>query len=135
MMIRIMTAASLLLCGTASAGPAYSIDWSTIDGGGGTSTGGVYTISGTIGQHDASGALSGGVYTVTGGFWAGVGVGPTPCNPADLAEPFGVLDLGDIGAFVGGFTTQNPVADLDDNGIFDLADIGLFVGAFTGGCP
>ena len=27
----------------------YSIDWSTIDGGGGTSTGGVYTVSGTIG--------------------------------------------------------------------------------------
>jgi hypothetical protein len=33
----------------------YSIDWFTIDGGGGTSTGGVYSVSGTIGQPDAGG--------------------------------------------------------------------------------
>jgi hypothetical protein len=46
----------------------YSIDWSTIDGGGGTSTGGVYSVSGTIGQPDA-GTMSGGNYTLQGGFW------------------------------------------------------------------
>ena len=46
------------------------IDWSTIDGGGGTSTGGVYTVSGTIGQPDAGGPLTNGQYSVTGGFWA-----------------------------------------------------------------
>ena len=32
---------------------SYSIDWFKIAGGGGTSTGGVYSVSGTIGQHDA----------------------------------------------------------------------------------
>ncbi len=48
----------------------YSIDWSTIDGGGGTSTGGVYSVSGTIGQHDAGGPMTNGQYSVTGGFWA-----------------------------------------------------------------
>jgi hypothetical protein len=47
----------------------FSIDWYTIDGGGGASTGGVYTVSGTIGQPDA-GAMSGGSYSLTGGFWA-----------------------------------------------------------------
>jgi hypothetical protein len=46
----------------------FSIDWYTIDGGGGTSTGGVYSVSGTIGQPDA-GAMSGGNYTLEGGFW------------------------------------------------------------------
>jgi len=46
----------------------YSIDWFTIDGGGGTSTGGVYSVSGTIGQPDA-GTLAGGPYTLRGGFW------------------------------------------------------------------
>ena len=61
--------------------------------------------------------------------------GPQPCGPADLAEPFGVLDLADINAFVSGFVSQNPAADLDDNGIFDLSDINLFVGAFLAGCP
>jgi hypothetical protein len=60
-----------LLAGTlvVMAQPTYSIDWSTIDGGGGTSTGGVYSFSGTIGQPDA-GAMSGGNYTLQGGFWS-----------------------------------------------------------------
>lgn len=48
----------------------YAINWSTIDGGGGTSTGGVYSVSGTIGQPDAGGAMTNGQYSVTGGFWA-----------------------------------------------------------------
>ena len=39
---------------------SYSIDWFTIDGGGGTSTGGVYSLSGTIGQPDAGGPLTNG---------------------------------------------------------------------------
>ena len=34
---------------------SYSIDWYKIAGGGGTSTGGVYSVSGTIGQNDAAG--------------------------------------------------------------------------------
>lgn len=54
---------------------AYSIDWHTIDGGGGTSTGGVYRVSGTIGQPDArTGAMVGGSYALRGGFWAAVAV-------------------------------------------------------------
>jgi hypothetical protein len=48
---------------------SYSIDWLTIDGGGGTSTGGVYSVSGTIGQPDAGGPMTNGQYSVTGGFW------------------------------------------------------------------
>ena len=48
----------------------YAIDWHTIDGGGGTSTGGVYSVSGTIGQPDAGPTLTNGQYSVTGGFWA-----------------------------------------------------------------
>jgi hypothetical protein len=48
---------------------SYSIDWYTIDGGGGTSTGGVYSVSGTIGQPDAGGPMTNGQYSVTGGFW------------------------------------------------------------------
>ena len=48
----------------------YTVDWYKISDGGGTSTGGVYSVSGTIGQPDASGAMSGGQYSVTGGFWS-----------------------------------------------------------------
>ena len=49
---------------------SYSIDWFKIAGGGGTSTGGVYSVSGTIGQSDAGGAMTGSGYSVIGGFWA-----------------------------------------------------------------
>jgi hypothetical protein len=48
---------------------SYNIDWHTIDGGGGTSTGGVYSVSGTIGQPDAGGPMTNGQFSVTGGFW------------------------------------------------------------------
>ena len=59
-----------------------------------------------------------------------------PCNAADLAEPFGVLDLADISAFTGGFVSQDPIADLAAPfGVFDLADVNAFVVAFSQGCP
>lgn len=55
---------------------------------------------------------------------------------ADLAAPFGVLDLGDISAFIAGFTGQDPIADLAEPfGVYDLGDISAFVVAFTAGCP
>ena len=49
---------------------SYSVDWYKIAGGGGASAGGVYTVSGTIGQPDASEAMIGGNYSLTGGYWA-----------------------------------------------------------------
>src|SRR5271163_4052402 len=48
----------------------YSVDWHKVAGSGGTSTGGTYTVSGTIGQADAGGAMTGGSFSLTGGFWA-----------------------------------------------------------------
>ena len=57
-----------------------------------------------------------------------------PC-PADLAEPFGLLDLADITAFATGFLAMDPIADLVADGLFDLSDINAFVTAFTAGCP
>jgi hypothetical protein len=59
---------------------SYSIDWSTVDGGGGTSTGGVYSVSGTIGQPDA-GTMSGGNFTLDGGFWGVIAAVQTPGAP------------------------------------------------------
>ncbi|USN98271.1 MAG: hypothetical protein H6810_08790 [Phycisphaeraceae bacterium] len=79
---------------------------------------------------------------------ADTGVGPAPVvdagafeyQPAaaclaDLAEPFGLLDLNDVLAFISGFTTQDPIADLDSNGLFDLVDVTTFVSSFLAGCP
>ena len=57
---------------SAQTGGGYDLTWNSIDGGGATfSTGGGYSLGGTIGQADA-GAASGGEYAFSGGFWAGV---------------------------------------------------------------
>lgn len=60
----------LSLLGISARAQTFNIDAHTIAGGGGTSTGGVYSVSGTIGQPDAAGPLTNGQYSVTGGFWA-----------------------------------------------------------------
>ena len=69
-----LSAAVLALLGwpvlsQAQSGGGFDLSWSKIAGGGGTSTNGQYSLSGTIGQHDAGGPLTNGVYSLTGGFW------------------------------------------------------------------
>jgi hypothetical protein len=55
----------------AQTGAGYDLTWSTIDSGGYTfSTGGAYSLGGTIGQPEAA-VMSGSAYTVSGGFWFG----------------------------------------------------------------
>jgi len=50
----------------------YAIDWHTIDGGGTASTGGGFSLTGTIGQPDASATpMTGGELQLEGGFWPG----------------------------------------------------------------
>jgi hypothetical protein len=59
----------------------YSINWSTIDSGGGHSSGGPYALAGTIGQPDAA-TSSGGAYTLHGGFWSALAVVASEGAPA-----------------------------------------------------
>jgi hypothetical protein len=77
----------LLISAVCVRGQSYSIDWFTIDGGGGTSTGGVYSVSGTIGQPDAGVTMTNGQYSVTGGFWALPTAVPTPGAPTLTIVP------------------------------------------------
>ena len=59
----------------------YCIDWYRIAGGGGTSSGGSYQVSGTIGQHDASGQIAGGSSSITAGFWSLISAVQAPGAP------------------------------------------------------
>jgi hypothetical protein len=80
----------VLLIITASAtvhAQSYSIDWFSVDGGGRTSTGGVYSVSGTIGQPDA-GKSTGGNFSIDGGFWSIVAV-QTPGLPRLFIQQIG----------------------------------------------
>jgi hypothetical protein len=67
---------------------SYTLDWFSIDGGGGTSAGGAYSLSGTIGQADSGTVLSGGNYSVAGGFW-GMASAATQPVPALAIAPTG----------------------------------------------
>ena len=70
--ISVIVVMGLISAGVALAAPlAFGLSWWTLDGGGGTSSGGGYTLSGTFGQADA-GHLSGGDYILKGGFWGGI---------------------------------------------------------------
>lgn len=65
------------------------------------------------------------------------GTEPDPdCGPADLAPPFGVLDLADVTAFVFAFMNGEAAADLAEPfGVLDLADVIAFSVLFGAGCP
>ena len=70
----------LVLLAVPPANAQYAIDWFTMDGGGGASSGGGFTLTGTIGQPD-TGTLSGGNYSLQGGFWPAIvlpATGETP---------------------------------------------------------
>src|SRR6476620_2415367 len=65
-LILLITSAALTY---AQVGGGFDLVWSTVDGGGGTfSTGGGYSLGGTVGQPDA-GRHTGGAFTLDGGFW------------------------------------------------------------------
>lgn len=58
------------------------------------------------------------------------------CNIADVAPPYGILDLGDLQVFILAFLSQDPIADVaPPYGVFDLNDLQAFVAAFLAGCP
>ncbi len=82
-------AALLLLVSVVLAQGGYELSWATVDGGGGSSEGGVYALGGTIGQPDA-GTLSGGSYTLAGGFWASAG--PTGDDHTYIYLPLVIRD-------------------------------------------
>jgi hypothetical protein len=52
----------------AAGNATYTLDWWTVDSGGGTSQSGTYSLSGTIGQAEP-GTLHGGTYSLVEGFW------------------------------------------------------------------
>ena len=71
----------VLSLATNSFAQSLSIDWFTIAGGGGTSAGGAFAVSGTIGQSDASAQpMTGDNFSLVGGFWSLLAV-QTPGAP------------------------------------------------------
>jgi hypothetical protein len=78
--LQLLAAGFLLASPCLARAQNYAISWYAITGGGGSSTDGVYSLTGTIGQSSA-GRLSGGNYTLEGGFWGLIATVQTPGAP------------------------------------------------------
>ena len=112
------------LMGTAPAFGAYEISWSTIDGGGRTSSGGSYMLTGTIGQLDAS-YSAGDQYELLGGFWSG--------------GPLCIVDFQDFARFAEYWleTGSDLPANLyeDENDMVNYFDLDFFAAEWLNDCP
>jgi len=100
----------------------YDLIWKTIDGGGGTCSGGAYTLVGTIGQPDAA-YSAGGQYELLGGFWPG--------------GPLCIVDFHHFASFAGYWleTGSDLPADLYEDDIVNWRDLDVFVDEWLGYCP
>jgi hypothetical protein len=118
------------LSAAASASAQLSINWCTIDGGGGTSAGGVYTLSGTIAQPDA-GTLGNASLQCNGGYWS------VPLQPSCYADcdQSGSLNVNDFVCFQSRFAGANSYADCDQSGTLNVNDFVCFQARFAAGCP
>ena len=104
----------------------FSVNWNTIAGGGGHSTGGVFVLDGTSGQM-APTLSTGGGFRLQGGFWAAFTGEPTPNTPAlriQLANHRAVLtwpslsggfNLEQTSAWPGGWSTVPGAPVLNPN--------------------
>ena len=113
-------------------GVSYGISRQTADGGGRMhATGGMYELSGTIGQPDA-GVSAGGDYQMFAGVWC-------PVLPGDAGED-GNVDLLDCAGFLACSTGPNGGVpadgcgpfDVNQSGAIDLADFAAIQISFTG---
>jgi hypothetical protein len=125
----------------------FDLSWNTVDGGGAMgSTGGVYALSGTTGQPDATTTvMAGGTFTLTGGFWPAT-QGPGICRGDTNCD--GVISYADINPLVqvlgslSAWQAQYPGCpwqncDINSDSVISYADINPFVAllAHPGPCP
>ncbi len=105
-------------------GGSFQLIRSTVDGGGGTSTGGQYILRGTIAQHDAA-YSEGEQYELLGGFWPG--------------WPLCIVDFGDFAIFAQYWleTGVDLPPDLykDEYDTVDYLDLDYFLHEWLNYCP
>ena len=125
----------LLFAASASAQP-WSVNWYTVDDGGATfSTGGTYSVGGTIGQPDAN-SCTNAQYFVAGGFWSVVLSNCyANCDTSTIAP---ILNVNDFVCCTNRFASGSPYANCDNSTlapILNVNDYICFNNRFAVGCP
>ncbi len=121
-----------ILASTAHA--QFAIDWYTIDCGGGTSAGGAFSVSGTIGQPDV-GSQAGGAFQVSGGFWQGTSIACYANCDGSSTPP--ILNINDFQCFTNMYAAGNPYANCDGSispPTLNVNDFQCFLNKFAAGC-
>ncbi len=117
---------------SATAG-GFEIPWYTVDAGGGTSSGGGFVLSGTIGQPDP-GDLAGGDFALRGGFWQPAAIGGPGCSdcPTDVDGngETGAFDLANLLGAWGPVPPDSVCLDADENGFIEAFDLAVLLGAW-----
>jgi hypothetical protein len=115
----------------------FTLDWYTIDGGGGSAAGPTFSLQATIGQPDAGTEVASANFLITGGFWVAGDVG---CDGIDFNRDGVFPDNQDIVDFIevfaGGTCPTGTCNDIDFNndGVFpDNQDIIDYIDVFAGG--
>ena len=140
--VRLIVLECFLLAAPCSAlvGEGYDLIWNTLNGGGDKSSNGDLTLTGTIGQPEASAAdaLTGGLYSLTGGFWGVVLPACTTFAAADFDHDCDV-DGDDFNAFKTCASRSGvppgpgcATGDLDHDGDVDMDDFGIFQRCYSG---
>lgn len=114
----------------------FVIEWSTVDGGGAqSSTGGPFSLDGTIGQPDAGTPplMSGGTLQLAGGFWPVTQV----CYCLSDTNGDGLRNGEDVQAFVQCLMSGGACscADIDQHNGLTADDIPAFVDDMLAGTP
>lgn len=117
-----------LLTSTASSQP-FEITRYTIAGGASTSSAGTYSLSGTIGQHDAGEPMTGGVFSVAGGFWPGAD--PSGGRLCADQNGDGLVSPTDFTAWIANYNANDQRADTNQDGSITPTDFTAWIAAFN----
>ena len=125
-LIKNLVTLMILAAARIAAAQTYDLSWHTIDGGGQTfSSGGSFSLGGTIGQPDA-GVMSGGPFALEGGFWAsaapaGTGIPAATVTTAALRKTHALMGDQNIAVSLAGeVQNANVISEPRSGGITEL---------------
>jgi hypothetical protein len=123
-------------CSSALAQP-FDLSWNTLDGGGGTSTGGTFSLSGTIGQAEA-GTILAGSFDLCGGYWDTNAAGVACYANCDNSTTAPILNVNDFICFQAKYAAGDSYANCDNSTtvpILNINDFICFQTKYAAGCP